>query len=104
MIAITKYKKNVDIFFVFNVTFFSIVGKRILVLNGGYRGNEATLESISEKTFSATIVIETVSVFTQRQISNCFYDVLYISFSFDWSLFCFRVWVFCLSPLLFGNL
>ncbi|KAK1345625.1 hypothetical protein QTO34_008088 [Cnephaeus nilssonii] len=34
-------------------------GKRILVLNGGYRGNEATLESINEKTFSATIVIET---------------------------------------------
>ncbi|XP_048209521.1 DNA/RNA-binding protein KIN17-like [Perognathus longimembris pacificus] len=34
-------------------------GKRILVLNGGYRGNEATLESINEKTFSATITIET---------------------------------------------
>ncbi|XP_036317288.1 DNA/RNA-binding protein KIN17 isoform X6 [Pipistrellus kuhlii] len=34
-------------------------GKRILVLNGGYRGNEAILESINEKTFSATIVIET---------------------------------------------
>ncbi|XP_012497630.1 PREDICTED: DNA/RNA-binding protein KIN17 [Propithecus coquereli] len=42
-------------------------GKRILVLNGGYRGNEGTLESINEKTFSATIVIETVSLFTQRQ-------------------------------------
>ncbi|XP_060048120.1 DNA/RNA-binding protein KIN17 isoform X2 [Erinaceus europaeus] len=34
-------------------------GKRILVLNGGYKGNEGTLESINEKTFSATIVIET---------------------------------------------
>uniref|UniRef100_A0A8I3MD28 DNA/RNA-binding protein KIN17 n=3 Tax=Canis lupus TaxID=9612 RepID=A0A8I3MD28_CANLF len=34
-------------------------GKRILVLNGGYRGNEGTLESINEKTFSATIIIET---------------------------------------------
>ncbi|XP_053448292.1 DNA/RNA-binding protein KIN17-like [Nycticebus coucang] len=34
-------------------------GKRILVLKGGYRGNEGTLESINEKTFSATIVIET---------------------------------------------
>ncbi|XP_070328054.1 DNA/RNA-binding protein KIN17 isoform X2 [Odocoileus virginianus] len=34
-------------------------GKRIRVLNGGYRGNEGTLESINEKTFSATIVIET---------------------------------------------
>uniref|UniRef100_A0A8C5UVY7 DNA/RNA-binding protein KIN17 n=1 Tax=Microcebus murinus TaxID=30608 RepID=A0A8C5UVY7_MICMU len=37
-------------------------GKRILVLNGGYRGNEGTLESINEKTFSATIVIETVKL------------------------------------------
>lgn len=34
-------------------------GKRVLVLNGGYRGNEGTLESINEKAFSATIVIET---------------------------------------------
>ncbi|XP_037059318.1 DNA/RNA-binding protein KIN17-like [Peromyscus leucopus] len=34
-------------------------GKRILVLNGGYRGNEGTLESINEKAFSATVVIET---------------------------------------------
>ncbi|KAL1785130.1 DNA/RNA-binding protein KIN17 [Sigmodon hispidus] len=34
-------------------------GKRVLVLNGGYRGNEGTLESISEKAFAATIVIET---------------------------------------------
>ncbi|XP_059119494.1 DNA/RNA-binding protein KIN17 isoform X2 [Peromyscus eremicus] len=34
-------------------------GKRILVLNGGYRGNEGALESINEKAFSATIVIET---------------------------------------------
>uniref|UniRef100_A0A2K6NRT9 DNA/RNA-binding protein KIN17 n=1 Tax=Rhinopithecus roxellana TaxID=61622 RepID=A0A2K6NRT9_RHIRO len=35
-------------------------GKTMLVLNGGYRGNEGTLESIDEKPFSATIVIETV--------------------------------------------
>uniref|UniRef100_A0A8D0G9D4 DNA/RNA-binding protein KIN17 n=1 Tax=Sphenodon punctatus TaxID=8508 RepID=A0A8D0G9D4_SPHPU len=34
-------------------------GKKVLVLNGGYRGNEATLESINEKNFSATIIIET---------------------------------------------
>ena len=34
-------------------------GIRILVLNVGHRGNEGTLESINEKTFSATIVIET---------------------------------------------
>ena len=60
------------IFFVLSVNSFSVVGKRILVLNGGYRGNEGTLESINEKTFSATIVIETVSIFTERQISKCF--------------------------------
>lgn len=40
----------------------SVPGKRILVLNGGYRGNVGTLESINEKTFSATVVIETVSI------------------------------------------
>uniref|UniRef100_A0A8C2YPV1 DNA/RNA-binding protein Kin17 WH-like domain-containing protein n=1 Tax=Chinchilla lanigera TaxID=34839 RepID=A0A8C2YPV1_CHILA len=34
-------------------------GKRIPVLNGGFRGNEDTLESISEKSFSGTIVIAT---------------------------------------------
>uniref|UniRef100_A0A6I8P4C7 DNA/RNA-binding protein KIN17 n=1 Tax=Ornithorhynchus anatinus TaxID=9258 RepID=A0A6I8P4C7_ORNAN len=34
-------------------------GKKVLVLNGGYRGNEGTLDSINEKTFSATIIIET---------------------------------------------
>ncbi|XP_063164522.1 DNA/RNA-binding protein KIN17 [Candoia aspera] len=33
-------------------------GKKVLVLNGGYRGNEATLQGISEKTFSATVLIE----------------------------------------------
>uniref|UniRef100_A0A8D2KYB5 DNA/RNA-binding protein KIN17 n=1 Tax=Varanus komodoensis TaxID=61221 RepID=A0A8D2KYB5_VARKO len=33
-------------------------GKKVLVLNGGYRGNEAILESINEKAFSATIVID----------------------------------------------
>ncbi|XP_055963977.1 DNA/RNA-binding protein KIN17-like [Sorex fumeus] len=34
-------------------------GKRILILNGSYRGNEGTLESINEKAFSAAVVIET---------------------------------------------
>ncbi|KAJ6666249.1 hypothetical protein lerEdw1_000521 [Lerista edwardsae] len=33
-------------------------GKKVLVLNGNFRGSEATLEGISEKTFSATVVIE----------------------------------------------
>ncbi|XP_075285103.1 DNA/RNA-binding protein KIN17 isoform X2 [Opisthocomus hoazin] len=33
-------------------------GKKVMVLNGGYRGNEGILESINEKRFSATIVID----------------------------------------------
>lgn len=33
-------------------------GKQVLVLNGGYKGNVGTLESINEKSFSATIVID----------------------------------------------
>ncbi|XP_060699083.1 DNA/RNA-binding protein KIN17 [Hemiscyllium ocellatum] len=33
-------------------------GKKLLVVNGGYRGNEAVLDSINEKNFSATIIIE----------------------------------------------
>ncbi|XP_039225451.1 DNA/RNA-binding protein KIN17 [Crotalus tigris] len=34
------------------------LGKKVLILNGGYRGNEAVLQGISEKTFSATVLIE----------------------------------------------
>ncbi|KAL7982835.1 hypothetical protein Chor_013171 [Crotalus horridus] len=34
------------------------LGKKVLILNGGYRGNEAVLQDISEKTFSATVLIE----------------------------------------------
>ncbi|XP_039554202.1 DNA/RNA-binding protein KIN17-like [Passer montanus] len=33
------------------------LGKKVLVLNGGYRGNEGILESINEKRFSVTITI-----------------------------------------------
>ncbi|NXP81484.1 KIN17 protein, partial [Ramphastos sulfuratus] len=33
-------------------------GKKVMVLNGGYRGNEGILESINEKKFSATITID----------------------------------------------
>uniref|UniRef100_A0A8B9C935 DNA/RNA-binding protein KIN17 n=1 Tax=Anser brachyrhynchus TaxID=132585 RepID=A0A8B9C935_9AVES len=33
-------------------------GKKVMVLNGGYRGNEGILESINEKKFSATIIID----------------------------------------------
>ena len=66
-----KVEEKSEHFFAFSVIFSSTAGKRILVLNGGYRGNEGTLESINEKTFSATIIIETVRTFTQR-ISKCF--------------------------------
>lgn len=93
-----------DILFAFSSIFVSVIGKRILVLNGGYRGNEGTLESINEKTFSATIVIETVSMFTQRQKFQNALKMCHSSFSLDWSLFHFRVWVFCSPSLLFRNL
>ncbi|XP_078276231.1 DNA/RNA-binding protein KIN17 isoform X2 [Rhinoraja longicauda] len=33
-------------------------GKKLLVVNGGYRGNEAILDSIHEQSFSATIIID----------------------------------------------
>ncbi|NWI59086.1 KIN17 protein, partial [Calyptomena viridis] len=33
-------------------------GKKVMVLNGGYRGNEGILESINEKRFSVTITID----------------------------------------------
>lgn len=92
-----------DILFAFSIIFFSVVGKRILVLNGGYRGNEATLESINEKTFSATIVIETVSMFTRQKFHNAL-KMCPRSFSLDWSLFHFRVWGFSLPSLQFRNL
>ncbi|NWX62153.1 KIN17 protein, partial [Promerops cafer] len=34
------------------------LGKKVMVLNGGYRGNEGILESINEKRFSVTITID----------------------------------------------
>lgn len=39
-----------------------ISGKKVMVLNGGYRGNEGILESINEKRFSVTITIDSVSI------------------------------------------
>ena len=44
------------------VFLFLISGKKVMVLNGGYRGNEGILESINEKRFSATIIIDSVSI------------------------------------------
>ncbi|MBN3325595.1 KIN17 protein, partial [Atractosteus spatula] len=37
-------------------------GKRVLVLNGSYREMEAILESIDERTFSATLILDSVSM------------------------------------------
>ncbi|XP_057588502.1 DNA/RNA-binding protein KIN17 isoform X3 [Hippopotamus amphibius kiboko] len=71
-------------------------GKRILVLNGGYRGNEGTLESINEKTFSATIVIETVSMFTQRQKFQNAFKMCRGVFSLDWY---FKNFLFAFCPV-----
>ncbi|KAL8222352.1 UNVERIFIED_CONTAM: hypothetical protein K2H54_075795 [Gekko kuhli] len=48
-------------------------GKKVLVLNGGYRGNEATLVCINEKTFSATILIESGPL-TGRQVEGVPYE------------------------------
>uniref|UniRef100_A0ACB8FLR9 Uncharacterized protein n=1 Tax=Sphaerodactylus townsendi TaxID=933632 RepID=A0ACB8FLR9_9SAUR len=50
-------------------------GKKVLVLNGGYRGNEATLEGINEKTFSATILIETGPLQGRRVESVAYEDI-----------------------------
>ncbi|CAI9578610.1 unnamed protein product [Staurois parvus] len=33
-------------------------GKKVFVLNGGYKGNSGFLDSINEKSFSATIIID----------------------------------------------
>ncbi|KAL8222551.1 UNVERIFIED_CONTAM: hypothetical protein K2H54_077411 [Gekko kuhli] len=48
-------------------------GKKVLVLNGGYRGNEATLVRIDEKTFSATILLESGPL-TGRQVEGVPYE------------------------------
>ncbi|XP_073508544.1 DNA/RNA-binding protein KIN17 isoform X1 [Phyllobates terribilis] len=39
-------------------TVIPVPGKQVLILNGGYKGNFGILESINEKSFSATIVID----------------------------------------------
>lgn len=52
------------------VFLFLTSGKKVMVLNGGYRGNEGILESINEKKFSATIIIDSVSI-KRCKISLC---------------------------------
>ncbi|XP_032077352.1 DNA/RNA-binding protein KIN17 [Thamnophis elegans] len=48
-------------------------GKKVLVLNGGYRGNEATLLGINEKSFSATVLIESGAL-KGRQVDGIPYE------------------------------
>ncbi|XP_041340442.1 DNA/RNA-binding protein KIN17-like [Pyrgilauda ruficollis] len=48
-------------------------GKKVLVLNGGYRGNEGILESINEKRFSVTITINS-GPFKGRRVEDIQYE------------------------------
>uniref|UniRef100_A0A8C9MXU2 DNA/RNA-binding protein KIN17 n=1 Tax=Serinus canaria TaxID=9135 RepID=A0A8C9MXU2_SERCA len=48
-------------------------GKKVLVLNGGYRGNEGILESINEKRFSVTITINS-GPFKGRRVEDILYE------------------------------
>uniref|UniRef100_A0A8C5PEF4 DNA/RNA-binding protein KIN17 n=1 Tax=Leptobrachium leishanense TaxID=445787 RepID=A0A8C5PEF4_9ANUR len=48
-------------------------GKKVLVLNGGYKGNFGILESIDEKSFSAAIIIESGPL-KGRKISGIPYE------------------------------
>jgi DNA/RNA-binding protein KIN17 len=48
------------------------IGKNILVLNGAYRGEQAVLEQINEKDFSAKISISAV----RNSFSNSYYILL----------------------------
>uniref|UniRef100_A0A7M4DY06 DNA/RNA-binding protein KIN17 n=1 Tax=Crocodylus porosus TaxID=8502 RepID=A0A7M4DY06_CROPO len=50
-------------------------GKKVLVLNGGYRGNEGILESINEKSFSATITIDSGPLKGRRVDSIQYEDI-----------------------------
>jgi len=68
-----------------------------MVLNGGYRGNEGILESINEKRFSATIVIDSVSIKHRRSslrrelficTSESFHEEISLILSYRWDLWC----------------
>jgi DNA/RNA-binding protein KIN17 len=54
------------------------IGRKVLVVNGAYRGQEATLEDIHQDTFSVDITLLTVRV-----------EILF--FITNYKLFCFRV-------------
>ncbi|XP_058046838.1 DNA/RNA-binding protein KIN17 [Ahaetulla prasina] len=57
-------------------------GKKVLILNGGYRGNEATLLGINEKSFSAMILIESGAL-KGRQVNGVPYEDISKLASFD---------------------
>ena len=44
------------------MTSFVITGKPILLVNGVYRGQEATIEKINEEKFSCIVTISSVSI------------------------------------------
>ncbi|NWQ99274.1 KIN17 protein, partial [Paradoxornis webbianus] len=48
-------------------------GKKVMVLNGGYIGNEGILESINEKRFSVTITIDS-GPFKGRRVKDILYE------------------------------
>ncbi|NXN77999.1 KIN17 protein, partial [Bombycilla garrulus] len=48
-------------------------GKKVMVLNGGYRGNEGILESINEKRFSVTITIDSGPL-KGRRVEDILYE------------------------------
>ncbi|KAG8576888.1 hypothetical protein GDO81_010010 [Engystomops pustulosus] len=54
-------------------TVIPVPGKQVLILNGGYKGNFGTLESINEKSFSATIVISSGPL-TGRKVEGLPYE------------------------------
>ena len=44
------------------MTSFVITGKPVLLVNGAYRGQEATIEKINEEKFSCIVTISSVSI------------------------------------------
>ena len=53
------------------------IGKKVLVVNGAYRGQEAILEAIHQESFSVDVTLLTVGV---NQVRNCkFYHLVLYS-------------------------
>ena len=45
------------------VDFYFVSGKTVLIVNGAYRGSEATLQSLNEEKFCCTVTIKQVSMY-----------------------------------------